>query len=123
MELSHVGIWCVDWKKAERFYRQVLGLQPISSYEVSGEIMETIFGVEGPCQVRVYGLDHGTIEVFDAPKGVESGINHFAVSVQDKRSFCKEVAAKGAQVLEVWRGDHPVYFLRGPSGLLVEVRE
>lgn len=123
MRLGHVGIWAVNLEEVEKFYRDILGFQEERSYEVSAENMEAIFGVNHSCQVKVYGMEDSRIELFDAPKGVKSGINHFAVSVEDRKSFCEEAASKGAKVIEVWRGDHPVYFVEGPSGVLIEIRE
>lgn len=123
MELSHVGIWTMNMEETEKFYRDILGLGEKSSYQVSSEIMGAIFGTDSPCRVKVYGLDHGGIEVFPAPKGVEPGINHFALAVQDKRRFCEEAASKGGRVIQVWKEDHPVYFIKEPSGILIEIRE
>ncbi len=123
MELSHVGIWVEDMEETKRFYQGILGLQEQSSYQISAEIMEAIFEIKTPCQVKVFGFGNTRVEIFDAPEGIESGINHFAVSVEDKSKFCQEAASKGARVIEVWRGDHPVYFLKSPSGVLIEIRD
>ena len=123
MELSHVGIWVRDMQETDDFLRSILGLREGSSYQVGEDLMKAIFGTKTACEVRAYELEDGRVEVFQAPKGILPGINHFAISVLNKGKFCEQAAKKGARIVKVWRKDHPVYFLKDPSDILIEVRE
>lgn len=123
MEADHIGIWAQDVGMAERYYEDVLGLKKEREYDVSADIMKAIFGTEQVCSVKVYGRENVRVEIFDAAGGARSGINHFSLSVGDRKEFCDRAKAKGAEVIKVWRGDHPVYFIKDPHGVLTEIRD
>jgi catechol 2,3-dioxygenase-like lactoylglutathione lyase family enzyme len=123
MKVHHIGIWASDIGTAGEFCRNVLGLEKEREYEAPAEIMRAIFGTDKACKIQVYGGNEFRVEIFDAGGQARSGINHFSVSVGDKKEFCAQAKAKGAEVIEVWREDHPVYFLKGPDGVLLEIKD
>lgn len=123
MKVHHIGTWVPDVGVAAEFYWNVLGLKKEREYEVPADIMKAIFGTEEPCMVQVYGGERVRVEIFDAAGQAKSGINHFSLSVGDAREFCLRAKARRAEVFEVWRGDHPVYFIKDPHGVLVEIKD
>jgi catechol 2,3-dioxygenase-like lactoylglutathione lyase family enzyme len=50
-------------------------------------------------------------------------INHFSLTVDNKRAFCARARERGAQVIEVAREDHCVFFIRDPEGILIEIKD
>lgn len=123
MKVHHIGIWVPDLRKAGEFCKNILGLEKEREYEAPAEIMSAIFGTKEACRIQVYGGNGLRVEIFDAGGEAGSGINHFSVSVEDKKEFCGRAKARGAELIEVWREDHPVYFLKGPSGVLIEIKD
>ncbi|TET78526.1 hypothetical protein E3J38_08475 [candidate division TA06 bacterium] len=123
MKVHHIGIWTPNIGAAGEFCRNVLGLEKEREYEAPAEIMQAIFGTEEPCKIQVYGGSEVRVEIFDAAGQTKSGINHFSLSVGDKKGFCAQAKAKGAEVIEVWREDHPVYFIKGLDGVLIEIKD
>ncbi len=123
MKVHHIGIWASDIGAAGEFCKNVLGLEKEREYEAPAEIMRAIFGTEEPCKIQVYGGSEVRVEIFDAAGRTKSGINHFSLSVGDREGFCAQAKAKGVEVIEVWREDHPVYFLKGPDGVLIEIKD
>jgi catechol 2,3-dioxygenase-like lactoylglutathione lyase family enzyme len=123
MKVHHVGVWASDGSATRQFYEGVMGFEKEREYEVPIELMSTIFGIDRSCKVEVYAKDTARVEVFDVNGTDLSGINHFSLSVGDRVGFFRRAKASGADCLEVKRGDHPVYFIRDPSGLLVEIKD
>lgn len=123
MKVHHVGVWASDASAVSEFYEGVMGFEKEREYEVPVELMSAIFGIDRSCKVRVYAGDTARVEVFDVRGTDLSGINHFSLSVGDRVEFFGRAKLEGADCLEVMKGDHPVYFIRDPSGLLVEIKD
>ncbi len=131
MKVHHIGLWVNDLAAAGRFYDHVLGFEKQYDYQVPAEIVSRIFGRHSGCQVEVYRRDEVTLELF-RPAGkiadrrspaLAPGINHFSLRVENKRAFCQQAREKGAQVIQVHRKDHCVYFIRDPEGILIEIKD
>ena len=131
LTIHHLGLWVKDLARSDQFYHQIMGFDKQYDYRIPSEIMSRIFGREVACQVAVYRRDEVALELFQ-PDGkmtdpdqvsLSSGINHFSLKVPDKRVFCQEVKEKGAQLIEVPRGDGCIYFIQDPDGILIEIKE
>jgi catechol 2,3-dioxygenase-like lactoylglutathione lyase family enzyme len=123
MKVHHVGVWASDASAARGFYEGVMGFEKEREYEVPVELMSGIFGIDRSCKVEVFARDSARVEVFYVHGTDLSGINHFSLSVGDRVEFFERARASGADCLRLMRGDHPVYFIRDPSGLLVEIKD
>jgi catechol 2,3-dioxygenase-like lactoylglutathione lyase family enzyme len=131
LRVQHIGLWVRDLIRSGRFYGHVLGFEKQDSYYVPAKLMHHIFGQDTACTVEVYRRDGVALELFQSDQKMQDqgpyplipGINHFGLEVPDKRAFCQDAKEKGAQVIEVVRGDHLVYFIRDPDGILIEIKE
>ena len=123
MKLHHIGVWASDPDAVRRFYEGTMGLQLEREYEVPAQLMNAIFGLNRDCNVMVFSGEEARVEVFEVKGESLSGINHFSISVGDRVEFFQRVKGAGGECLEVMRGDHPVYFVRGPEGLLIEIKD
>lgn len=121
--MHHVGIWATDAAAVREFYEGVLGLEKEREYEVPAELMRAIFGIDRSSRVQVYAGDAVRIEVFDVEGTDLSGVNHFSLSVGDREKFFAGARSRGADCLKVMRGDHPVYFIRDTTGVLLEIKD
>jgi catechol 2,3-dioxygenase-like lactoylglutathione lyase family enzyme len=123
IKVHHIGMWARDMDAAVRFYKNALGFEKVREYEVPKEVMKAVFGIEEACKVQVYGGESITVELFDGSKHQRSGLNHIAITVDDKKAFCDRAKLNGGKVIEVWRQDHYIYFVEDPSGTLIEVKD
>jgi catechol 2,3-dioxygenase-like lactoylglutathione lyase family enzyme len=123
VKIHHIGIWSSNRPKSTEFCERVLGLAREREYEAPAEVMQAIFGYGKPCKIELYSDGETRIEVFYAEGEELAGINHFSVSVGDRREFCARARDAGADVIEVRRDDHLVYFIRGAGGLLLEIKD
>ena len=130
LKVHHVGIWVRDLGRSGRFYQEDMGFQKQYDYQIPAELVRRIFGPETGCRVEVYHRDEVNLELFQPdqkmphrPHPLSPAINHFGLKVGDKRVFCREAEGRGAQIIEVAREDHSVYFVRDPDGILIEIKD
>jgi catechol 2,3-dioxygenase-like lactoylglutathione lyase family enzyme len=131
LKVHHVGIWVKDLDRSGRFYGQIMGFEKQHDYRIPAELVLRIFGRDTGCHVEVYRRDEVTLELFQPDQKMEARsssplvptINHFGLLVADKRAFRHQAEERGAQVIEVQREDHCVYFIRDPQGILIEIKE
>lgn len=131
LEVHHIGILVQDLNRSGRFYSQIMGFEKGYEHQIPAEIIGHIFGQNTACRVAVYRRDDVTLELFQPDRKItvrrqdslQPGVNHFGLKVADMTTFYLGAKAKGAQVIEVPRGDHCVYFIRDPDGVLIEIKE
>lgn len=131
LKVHHLGIWVQDLDRSSWFYGQVMGFEKQYDYQIPAELVRHIFGRDTDCHVEVFRRDEVTLELFRPDEKMEDqsslplapAINHFGLQVADKKTFCKQAEVQGAQVIEVQREDHCVYFIRDPQGILIEIKE
>jgi catechol 2,3-dioxygenase-like lactoylglutathione lyase family enzyme len=100
-----------------------MGLTIEREYEVPAQLMKAIFGLDRDCAVHVYAGDGLRVEVFDVEGESLSGVNHFCLSVGNREEFFRQASSRGADCLELRRGNHPVYFVRDPAGVPIEIKD
>ena len=80
MRLIHAGLVSSSEDRADRFFGGVLGLEKTRRSELSAELADRLFGVDGGCEIVYYGSGDLELEVFliglprDRP-GAESAIS------------------------------------------------
>jgi catechol 2,3-dioxygenase-like lactoylglutathione lyase family enzyme len=111
--VHHVSLNVADHAVAERFYTEVMGLEPIPRPD---------FGFPGSWLTMKDGRQLHLIQVEDwtAPKG-----QHFAFQVADLDAVRAELAGKGVKVSEPFEipGVGRQSFLKDPCGNLLELNE
>lgn len=131
MAVHHLGIWVRDLGRSGEFYDRILGFEKKYDYRLPAELVRTIFGRPVDCQVEVHQRQAVSVELFqpdtamsaNPPDPRAAGINHFSLKVDDTVSFCRRAGEKGAEVLEIPRKDHSVFFLKDPDGILIEIKD
>ena len=129
--LHHIGLWVKDLDRSGRFYHDIMGFERQYRYRAPAELIGGIFRRPVGCQVEVYQRDEVRLELFQPDKEMADsdgcplspGINHFSLAVPDKIVFCRDAQDKGAELIEVDRGDHKAYFIRDPDGILIEMKD
>jgi catechol 2,3-dioxygenase-like lactoylglutathione lyase family enzyme len=131
----HVGVTVTDVDRAVAFYRDVLGLDVLDRFSVSGE--EFAEGVDVPGATGEFAhLDAGSVRVelvaYD-PEGEEthaetvnqSGAKHLGLSVDDLDTFYDELSSEVETLSDprTTASGTKILFVRDPEGNLVEVLE
>jgi catechol 2,3-dioxygenase-like lactoylglutathione lyase family enzyme len=137
MELSahHYGITVADLDRAVEFYRDVLGLEVLDRFSVSGEAIAAGVGVDGASGDFVHlDADGARVEVIEyVPEGEDAsaaavnqtGAKHLGFSVSDLDSFYEDLPSDVDTVSEpqTTASGARILFLRDPEGNMVEIVE
>jgi catechol 2,3-dioxygenase-like lactoylglutathione lyase family enzyme len=134
-DLHHVGTTVSDLDRAVTFYREVLGLDVLDEFTVSGEAFAT--GVDVPGATGRFAHldgDGARVELVEydpqaAPVGADAldqpGATHLAVAVDDVQAFYDGLPADVETLSEpqTTESGTTICFLRDPDENLVEVLE
>jgi len=131
IDMHHVGLWVRDLARSGRFYDRILGFEKQYDYQIPAGLMKTIFDRPVDCRVEVHQREEVMLELFqpdipvsdDPPESPTTGINHFSLMVDDKTAFCRRAREMGADVLEIPRKDHSIFFLKDPDGIRIEIKD
>jgi catechol 2,3-dioxygenase-like lactoylglutathione lyase family enzyme len=121
---QHVGVAIDNEGDIEKFYRDVLGLEPVKRFEVDPNLSERLFGIGHAVSVAVLSRGDFTVELFlsDVPR--DHGYSHIGISVPNRDGVMKRAEAGGFSVTHIERESKPVLlFIRDGSGNAFEVKE
>lgn len=131
----HVGVTVAELEPAVEFYRDVLGLEVLDRFTVSGEAFSAAVGVEGATGNFVHlDADGARIELIEyepedeertAPSVNQPGATHVGLSVSDLDGFYESLP-EGVETLSEPRTTSTgarILFVRDPEENLVELIE
>jgi catechol 2,3-dioxygenase-like lactoylglutathione lyase family enzyme len=125
MLLDHVGIMNEDEGGANRFYRDLLGLELIKESSVSPELAARLFSFGKEIKMLVYGKEDLKVEVFIVPGFTRPSpsVAHFCVRLPDLDGFLERAKNEGVAVISAERGGRTVYFAEDFSGNRIELKQ
>lgn len=131
----HVGVTVADLDRTIEFYRDVLDLEILDRFTVSGDAFATAVDVEGATGDFVHLAGDGTrIELIEYdPEGRartdtsvnQPGVKHVGLAVPDVDGFYADLPADVETLSEprTTESGTRILFLRDPEGNLVEILE
>jgi len=125
MRLVHAGLVSSSEDRADRFFGSVLGLEKTRRSELSAELADRLFGVDGGCEIVYYGSGDVELEVFltRLPETAPSIIGHLCLEVASRAELLERCAAVGVAVREAPKGDSLIVFIEDEDGNLFEIKE
>ncbi|MFC4550048.1 MULTISPECIES: VOC family protein [Halorussus] len=131
----HFGVTVTDLDRAVEFYNEVLGLDVLDRFSVSGEEFSKGVGVDGATGNFAH-LDGGSARVelveydpegdaHDTAHVNQPGAKHLGVAVDDLDRFYEELPSDVKMLSEpqTTASGTTICFLRDPEGNLVELLE
>ena len=124
MKLAHISAVCSSKTNADRFYKEIVGLQEIKSFEIDSELINAIFGISSKCLIVLYGNDDFTVEIFIPEKmtGIDNPYAHHCLEVEKKDEFLYTCSAAGLIVNLIPKGDKELSFVRDFDGNYFEIK-
>lgn len=131
----HVGITVADLETVLPFYRDVLGLEVVDRFEVSGEAFEAAVDVDGAAgrfaHLEADGVRIELVEYDPEGEAVpsselnQSGAVHVGLTVSDLESFYADLPEDVPTLSEprTTASGTTICFLRDPEGNLIELLE
>jgi catechol 2,3-dioxygenase-like lactoylglutathione lyase family enzyme len=126
MRIGHVALVSSSEEKANRVYRDVLGLRELRSTVIPASLSKSLFGFDQEFKVIDFGNDQIKFELFIANnEGVFPlrKLDHICLEVEDREAFLKRCKGMGFEILQVPKGDSLVVFLKDGESHLFEIKE
>lgn len=121
---QHVGVTIHDEGDIEKFYRDVLNLEPVKRFEVDPDLSERLFGIRRAVSVAVLSRENFIIELFLSEVPCDQGYSHIGISVPNRDALMRRAEAGGFRVTHIERESKPaLLFIRDGSGNAFEVKE
>lgn len=123
MMLKHVALTCSSEEKADRFYRDLLGLEKLNRKTLSETLSRQIFDLDVEFLIVNYAHDEMHFEIFihDTPGVDDRKIAHTCIEVEDLDEFLARCLNTGVAIRQVPKGDKTVTFISDFDGNLFEI--
>ncbi len=124
--IGHVALVCSSEGKANRFYKDGLGLKELRSAVIPASLSKSLFGIHQEFKVIDFGDEQIKLEVFI---GESAGgfplrkIDHICLEVENREALLKKWKEMGFEILQVPKGESLVIFLKDGDGNLFEIKE
>ena len=124
MLLRHVALTCSSEKKADRFYKNLLGLEKSEPKTLSRRLSEAIFKVDSELTMIHYQNEKVHFEIFITDHAINAfrPIEHVCLEIGDLPRFLKKCAELDINTSRVPRGDRILTFIRDDDGNLFEIK-
>jgi catechol 2,3-dioxygenase-like lactoylglutathione lyase family enzyme len=131
----HFGVTVSDLERVVEFYRDVLGLEVLDRFTVSGDAFSDAVGVEGATGTFVHlDADAARLELIEyRPEGADRtggdvnrpGTNHLGLVTEDVDEVYESLPADAETLSEprTTESGTRILFVRDPEGNLVELLE
>ncbi len=137
--MDHVGVVVEDFDTARAFF-VALGLEVSDEWTTENELADRVIGLRGArsrCAFLTTPDGHGKLELIAFERPADGGasrpdpshapgLRHLCFAVDDVRATVERLAAHGGELvgdLVDYEGTYLLCYLRGPSGVIVELAE
>jgi len=125
VNLHHFAAVSSSIENADKFYKEILGLEKRKDTTITPDLSERIFGIAVECRLLLYSNTDFAVEIF-ITRGRQDrklSFEHVCLSVKDKKSFIEKCRAGGCEINLIPRGDYFLTFIRDFDGNLFEIKE
>jgi catechol 2,3-dioxygenase-like lactoylglutathione lyase family enzyme len=126
MRIGHVALVSNSEEKANRFYKDGLGLKELRSTVIPAGLSNSLFGIDQEFKVIDFGDEQIKFEVFILKSEGAfplRKLDHICLEVEDREALLIKWKGLGFEVLQVPKGDSLVIFLKDGDGNLFEIKE
>ena len=125
MFLKHVGLACSTEDNADKFYRDLLGLNKAEPKTLPSDLSKAIFNLDSELQIINYLNETVHFEIFITGRVKEQSrqIAHLCLEVDDLPVFIEKCRGLGVKILRIPKGDKVLTFIKDFDGNLFEIKE
>jgi catechol 2,3-dioxygenase-like lactoylglutathione lyase family enzyme len=126
MRIGHIALISSSEEKANRFYKEALGLKELRSTVIPASLSKSLFSIDQEFKVIDFGNEQIKFEVFigNHEKAFPlRKVDHICLEVEDREAFLEKCVGMGFEVLQVPKGDSLVTFLKDGESNLFEIKE
>ena len=125
MLLKHAGLTCSNEENADKFYRDLLGLNKSEPKTLPPDLSKAIFNLDAELQMINYMNEHSHFEIFIIPQSRPSRwqIDHLCLEVADLDGFIAKCRSMQVEVTLIPKGDKTLTFIKDFDGNLFEITQ
>jgi hypothetical protein len=125
MLLKHTGLTCSTEYNADKFYRDLLGLNKSVPKTLPADLSKAIFNIDAELQMINYMDDNIHVEIFIANLSSTSQrpIEHLCLAVDDLAGFIEKCRCMQVEVALIPKGDKTLTFIKDFDGNLFEIQQ
>lgn len=125
MEFLHAGITASSEEKADRFYREILGLEKSGPKILDENLARSIFGIDKSIELIRYKGEKIDLEILIDPgfKTPNSGISHSCIRVHDINELVSKCKKSELKIVQTRKDKSTITFISDFDGNLFELKE
>ena len=126
MRIGHIALVSSSEEKANRFYKDGLGLKELRSTVIPASLSKSLFGIDQEFKAIDFGNEQIKFEVFIVNHEAvftSRKLDHICLEVEDREAFLEKCKGMGLKILQVPKGDFLVIFLKDEESNLFEIKE
>jgi catechol 2,3-dioxygenase-like lactoylglutathione lyase family enzyme len=123
MLLKHVGLTCSTEDHADKFYRDLLGLNKMAPKMLPAQLSKAIFNLEAELPMINYMDDNIHFEIFIAKQSgtPRDRVDHLCLEVDDLAGFIEQCRRMAVEVARIPKGERTLTFIKDFDGNLFEI--
>lgn len=120
----HTALVCRSEDYADRFYKELLGLEKAEPKVLPADLSQAIFKMDSELTIINYTGDGMHFEIFlcDRPADSTPKIEHTCIEVESRSTFAEECRKRGISVNQIPKGNKTLLFVQDFDGNLFEVK-
>jgi len=124
MLLKHVGLACRTEANADKFYRDLLGLNKSGPKTLPSNLSKAIFNFDAELQIIDYIDEQVHCEVFitGPVDNLSRPIAHLCLEVNDLSEFIEKCHRSNVETAQIAKGDKTLTFIKDFDGNLFEIK-
>ena len=125
MLLRHAALTCNSEENADKFYRDLLGLEKSEPKTLPAALSRAIFNLDAELQIINYLDENVHFEIFITGRINKSStqIAHSCLEVDDLPVFIEKCRAMDVEISEIPKGDSILTFIKDYDENLFEIKE
>ena len=125
MLLKHVGLACSTQDNADKFYRDLLGLNKSEPKTLPPDLCKAIFNLDAELTITNYINENIHFEIFIANqlKTASRQIEHLCLEVDDLSDFMDKCRKLDVETFRIPKGDKTLTFIKDFDGNLFEIKD
>ncbi len=124
MLLKHAGLTCSTEDSADKFYRDLLGLNKSEPKTLPADLSQAIFNLDAELQMVNYMNEHIHFEIFITNQSTPSQgqVEHLCLEVDDLHGFIEKCRSMEVEVALIPKGEKTLTFIKDFDGNLFEIK-
>jgi len=124
MLLQHAGLTCSTEDNADKFYRDLLGLNKSEPKILPSDLSKAIFNLDAELKMINYMDEHIHFEIFitDQFGTSQRPIEHLCLEVDDLDGFIEKCRSMQVEAARIPKGEKTLTFIKDFDGNLFEIK-